>query len=87
MGLATAGSIQRRQLPWSVGHDLLVLWTDGLVDARNEVGEPFGDQRLLAEVCDRRAEPAEAIVQAVLAAAEAFGARPVDDRTLLVMRI
>jgi hypothetical protein len=29
----------------------------------------------------------EAIVQAVLAAAEAFGGRPQDDRTLLVLRI
>ena len=87
LGLATAGSIQRRQLPWSVGHDLLVLWTDGLVDARNDAGEPFGDQRLLAEVCAHRDEPVEAIVQAVLAAAEAFGGRPEDDRTLLVLRI
>lgn len=87
LGLATPESIQRRQLPWSVGHDLLVLWTDGLVDARNESGEPFGEQRLLAEVCARRSEPAEAIVQAVLAAADRFGGQPVDDRTLLVLRI
>jgi len=29
----------------------------------------------------------EAIVSAVLAEAESFGAQPVDDRTLLVMRI
>jgi phosphoserine phosphatase RsbU/P len=87
LGLAAAGSIQRRQVPWSIRHDLLVLWTDGLVDARNEAGEPFGDQRLLAEVCARRTEPPEAIVRAVLQEAEAFGARPVDDRTLLVLRI
>ena len=87
LGLATPGSIQRRQVPWSVGHDLLVLWTDGLVDARNEQGEPFGEQRLLDEVCARRNESPEAIVQAVLATAEAFGGRPEDDRTLLVLRI
>lgn len=87
LGLATAGSIQRKQVPWSVGHDLLVLWTDGLVDARNESGEPFGESRLLAEVCTRRSESTEAIVQAVLASADAFGSRPEDDRTLLVLRI
>jgi phosphoserine phosphatase RsbU/P len=87
LGLATPGSIQQRQVPWSVGHDLLVLWTDGMVDARNEQGEPFGEQRLLAEVGARRNESPEAIVEAVLAAAEAFGAHPVDDRTLLVLRI
>ena len=87
LGLATPGSIQGRQVPWSVGHDLLVLWTDGLVDARNDQGEPFGDQRLLAEVCAHRNESPEAIVQAVLDTAEAFGGRPEDDRTLLVLRI
>jgi serine phosphatase RsbU (regulator of sigma subunit) len=64
-----------------------VLWTDVLVDARNEAGEPFGEQRLLDEVCARRTEPADAIVRAVLEQAEAFGSRPVDDRTLLVLRI
>lgn len=87
LGLATAGSIHRRQVPWSVGHDLLVLWTDGMADARNEAGEPFGEERLLAEVCAHRGEPTEAIVRGVLAAAEAFGARPTDDRTILVLRI
>jgi sigma-B regulation protein RsbU (phosphoserine phosphatase) len=87
LGLATAGSIQRRQVPWSVDHDLLVLWTDGLVDARNEAGEPFGEQRLLQIVCERRTETPEAIVAAVIEAASAFGANPVDDRTVLILRI
>ena len=87
LGLATAGSIQQRQVPWSVGHDLLVLWTDGMVDSRNGDGESFGEGRLLAEVCAHRNEPAEAIVEAVLGAAAAFGGEQVDDRTLLVLRI
>ena len=87
LGLATAGSIQRRQVPWSIDHDLLVLWTDGLVDARNAAGEPFGEQRLLAEVLRLRTESPEVIVEAVLAEAEAFGSLPIDDRTLLILRI
>jgi sigma-B regulation protein RsbU (phosphoserine phosphatase) len=87
LGLATAGSIQRRQVPWSIDHDLLVLWTDGLVEARNAAGEPYGEQRLLASVCARRTELPETIVRAVLEEAEAFGAQPTDDRTLLIMRI
>jgi sigma-B regulation protein RsbU (phosphoserine phosphatase) len=87
LGLAAIGTIQRRQVPWTTGTDLLVLWTDGLVDARNDLGEPFGEQRLLDEVCVQRRETPEAIVKAVLARADEFGARPTDDRTLLVMRI
>jgi phosphoserine phosphatase RsbU/P len=87
LGLGSGGAIHRVQLPWGFGADLLVLWTDGLVDARNDEGEVFGETRLLARVCAMRDEAPEAIVQGVLAEAEAFGSRPTDDRTLLVMRI
>jgi sigma-B regulation protein RsbU (phosphoserine phosphatase) len=87
LGLATVGSIQRRQVPWSMGNDLLVLWTDGLVDARNEEGQPFGEQRLLDCVSKHRRDNPETIVSTVLNDAEAFGARPIDDRTLLILRI
>jgi Serine phosphatase RsbU, regulator of sigma subunit len=57
------------------------------VDARNEAEEPFGEERLLSAVCARRTETPEAIVRAVLAEAEAFGSKPIDDRTLLILRI
>jgi sigma-B regulation protein RsbU (phosphoserine phosphatase) len=87
LGLATAGDIQRRQVPWARGDDLLVLWTDGLVDARNQAGEPFGEQRLLDCVGAHRSDAPEAIVGAVMKEADTFGGRPLDDRTLLVLRI
>ncbi|MFZ5623741.1 MAG: PP2C family protein-serine/threonine phosphatase [Gemmatimonadota bacterium] len=86
LGLGASGSIQRRLVPWSVPTDLLCLWTDGLADARNGEGEPFGEQRILDAIVARRYESPEAIVEAVLAAASAFGAIPTDDRTLLVLR-
>jgi serine phosphatase RsbU (regulator of sigma subunit) len=57
------------------------------VEARNAAGEPFGEQRLLACVCERRTDAPEVIVRAVLEEAESFGAQPADDRTLLIMRI
>ncbi|HKH84481.1 MAG TPA: SpoIIE family protein phosphatase, partial [Gemmatimonadales bacterium] len=82
-----AASIQRRQVPWSAGEDLLVLWTDGLVDARDESGEAFGEQRLLAAIAAHRNETPEELVHRVLEEADQFGGRPTDDRTLLVLRI
>ena len=87
LGLSAMGTIQRRLVEWTPGSDLLALWTDGLVDARNEAGEPFGEQRLLDCLSAHRSEPAESIVRAALAEAESFGGDPIDDRTLLVMRI
>ena len=87
LGLASAGTIQRRQVSWEPGSDLLVLWTDGLVDARNESGEAYGEQRLLEHIVSHRTEPPESVVRAALADAESFGVQPADDRTLLVLRI
>jgi sigma-B regulation protein RsbU (phosphoserine phosphatase) len=87
LGLAALGTIQRRLVPWQPGSDLLALWTDGLVDARNDAGEPYGEQRLLDRISHHRSEPAESIVRAVLDDTESFGIKPLDDRTLLVMRI
>jgi sigma-B regulation protein RsbU (phosphoserine phosphatase) len=87
LGLALDDGIQRRMVPWSVGTDLLVLCTDGLIDARDADGTPFGEARLLQLVCDHRAEPPEAILELVLAAADAHAVAPVDDRTLLLLRM
>jgi sigma-B regulation protein RsbU (phosphoserine phosphatase) len=87
LGLSSSGTIHRREVPWVAGSDLLVLWTDGLVEARNESGEPYGERRLLERISAHRGESPESIVRTVLEDTESFGVQPVDDRTLLVMRI
>ncbi|HEX2251281.1 MAG TPA: SpoIIE family protein phosphatase [Gemmatimonadales bacterium] len=87
LGLSSSGTIHRREVSWVAGSDLLVLWTDGLVDARNAAGEPYGEHRLLARISAHRSESPEMVVRAVLEDAESFGVMPVDDRTLLAMRI
>jgi sigma-B regulation protein RsbU (phosphoserine phosphatase) len=85
LGLGTAASIQRNEVSWEPKGDLLCLWTDGLVDQGNDSG--FNEERLLAEIVRRRTEPPDAIVRAVFTEADKATPRPVDDRTLLVMRI
>ncbi len=87
LGLSRVGSIWRQRVPWVPGADLLCLWTDGLVDARNERGEAFGQARLLEAIYSRRTQSPEAIVRAAFSEADAFSPTPSDDRTLLVMRI
>ena len=57
-------------------------WTLGTTPVR-----PYGEQRLLDSLTAHRTESVEAIVNAALAEAESFGGEPIDDRTLLVMRI
>jgi sigma-B regulation protein RsbU (phosphoserine phosphatase) len=87
IGLDGDRRIGRRQLPWSVENDLLCLWTDGMVDARNAAGERFGERRLLELLGEHRSEPEQAILEAAFAAVDAFAPEASDDRTLLVMRL
>jgi len=85
LGLASAASIQRQQVAWEPGADLLALWTDGLVD--QGTGSAYTEERLLRELGRRRAETPESIVGGIFTQADAATLQPADDRTLLVMRI
>lgn len=87
LGLTSISAISRRVVPWDGSTDLLCLWTDGLVDARNADKEVFGEERLLDVLCRHRLETPQAIVDAVFEESDAFTSKPADDRTLLVLRI
>lgn len=67
---------------------LLVLYTDGVTDALNEAGEPFGQDRLLQYIEERHAEPASVFVEGLDAAVREFQgeAEAFDDFTVLVVR-
>ena len=71
--------------------DLLVLYTDGITEARNPAGEPgdlYGTDRLDA-VIDKCGLNAQQIVDRIVAAVGEFTGHspPTDDRTLLVAKV
>jgi phosphoserine phosphatase RsbU/P len=66
--------------------DLMVLYTDGLIEARNKAGKPFGVERLAALVDKHRARPAEAIRARILTNLRRWMVRQEDDVTLIVVR-
>ena len=75
----------------STGHlgpgDLLVLHSDGIVEAGAAQHKPFGLERLSAAVERLRAEPAEVICAEILREARAFAPGPQeDDMTIVVVR-
>jgi sigma-B regulation protein RsbU (phosphoserine phosphatase) len=74
--------------PWRRREAILALFTDGLVDARNEVGARFGEDRVLSHVKNLRAHPAREILEAVFTDIAAFtgGAPASDDRTLVLLK-
>ncbi|MGA2262615.1 MAG: PP2C family protein-serine/threonine phosphatase [Acidobacteriota bacterium] len=68
--------------------DILVLFTDGLVELRNARDDFFGVEGILQAVADRRQMPLRDMAKGVLAAAASFShkAEPDDDLTLFLMR-
>jgi sigma-B regulation protein RsbU (phosphoserine phosphatase) len=67
--------------------DLLVLYSDGVVEATNAADEEFGEDRLQAVLRDCAGRSAEATRRAILEAYRRFlgEASPEDDMTLLVL--
>jgi len=69
--------------------DLLVLYSDGVVEAANSSDEQFGEERLRAVVREHAARPAGEIRDAILSEVESFlgKQRAQDDLTLVVARL
>jgi sigma-B regulation protein RsbU (phosphoserine phosphatase) len=67
--------------------DVLILYTDGITEARNRQGEEFGPERLVAAALGAQAQDAAGVAQAIMNASERFSTNPsADDRTVLVLR-
>jgi sigma-B regulation protein RsbU (phosphoserine phosphatase) len=74
--------------PWRKGEDLLVLFTDGIVDVRSPAGERLGEQKVLDVVSEHRGRHPDEILRRVFDMLGEYtgGAPSADDLTLLVLR-
>jgi serine phosphatase RsbU (regulator of sigma subunit) len=66
--------------------DLLITYTDGLVEARNEAFEMYGIERLCAEIAAERAVSPEELCDHVWTKVRAWSPRPDDDMSLVAIR-
>lgn len=68
--------------------DVVVYYTDGLTEAENLSGEPYGEDRLAQAVQSVATKSAREILDAILADVDVFseGNPPFDDMTMLVVR-
>ena len=66
--------------------DLLVLYTDGIVEASNAHDEFYGSDRLVSTLSGATAESAETICRRVMDDVHSFSFGSQDDRTLLVLK-
>jgi sigma-B regulation protein RsbU (phosphoserine phosphatase) len=88
LGLFPESTYQESELSLETG-DALIMYSDGVVESRDETGDDFGLKRL-AEVGRANAtRSAEEIVAAISKAVEDFSGRSTasDDRTIIVIRM
>lgn len=87
LGVAAAASYQQASARFDPG-DLLVIYSAGIVQARDRAAEMFGRERLLSVVGLSRGKTAHETRDRILSAVQAFtgDAGQDDDRTLLVIR-
>jgi sigma-B regulation protein RsbU (phosphoserine phosphatase) len=69
--------------------DAIVFVSDGILDAENEQGEMYGEDRLASFLCGHRDRPAEQIAAAIMADVTRFqgGQDRFDDETIIVLRV
>ncbi len=87
MGLTDEASVTG-SIQWDRGTDLLVLFTDGIVDSRDAAGERLGEPAVLDVIGRNRSKQPQAIVDAVFEVLRDHSGelKSPDDLTLLVLR-
>ena len=88
LGMLPAACYSSGEIALASG-DLLVVFSDGVVEATDKRGEEFGEERLARTVHQHQGANPRQICDAILADIGIFlaGLRPHDDLTLLVLRL
>jgi sigma-B regulation protein RsbU (phosphoserine phosphatase) len=86
IGLFHQPEYRSEMLQFSSG-DLFLLYTDGLVEARNVSGEEFGEQRLAEFVKENHQQSADDFSLKLREALKRFSGKLQDDMTMLVIKI
>lgn len=85
LGVAGPARYDQFQIPFSVG-DMLVLYTDSLIEARGADGQPVGQQGLLRLAQSLDASEPEEFLRALLRSIGLGGPERGDDVTVLILR-
>jgi sigma-B regulation protein RsbU (phosphoserine phosphatase) len=87
LGMADRETIVSKEVRWDPGADRLLLFSDGISDARDEGGTPFGEDRVVEIVRSLPKARSEVVVGELVAALERHAPTIQDDRTVLLLRL
>jgi serine phosphatase RsbU (regulator of sigma subunit) len=87
LGMAADASFRTGRVELGVG-DILLVYSDGIIESRNNADQEFGGERLEAELRLARTGSADRVLFSILAAVQDFAAPNVltDDTSLVVVR-
>jgi len=88
LGLFPDSHYQETEVQLQTG-DILVFYSDGVIESRNDPGEDFGLKRLADVVLANQERSADGIVKAAISSLASFIGRtkPHDDRTMIVVKM
>lgn len=88
IGVSELQQVQTRSIAFAPG-EILLLYTDGLIEARNAKNEMYGKERLKKELQQLQQRSAQELVQGLIQNVEAHtGGKPLqDDLTLLALKL
>lgn len=88
IGIDTKSVYRSKKLPVEKG-DIAVLFTDGLVEALNQQGEPFGIKALAGLLAEHHTLPAQEITKKISQHIKSFigSVSPHDDQTMMVVKV
>ena len=87
LGVFEDAQYEESEIAFSSG-DRLVLVTDGITEASNNLGEEFGEDRLIRLLVEHRESGAAGLQQTVLETVAMFAGRPLqDDATLMIVSV
>jgi sigma-B regulation protein RsbU (phosphoserine phosphatase) len=86
LGLGDGDQMLGGEVAWQSESDLLLLFSDGISEARNEAGEQFGESRVIDVVRATSTQSAERVVAAVFAEVDLFSQTRSDDQTVVVLK-
>ena len=87
LGMSSNGEYRAEKLDIKPG-EVLVIYTDGLSEARNSEDEEYGEERVIKSLLDRPQSGARSLVQACLDGLSRFlgGAPMADDLTIMAIQ-
>jgi len=88
LGMLAAAHYESGEVMVEAG-DLLVVYSDGIVEASDTQDQEFGEDRLITAIRRNWRRPPAEICESILASTKAFlgGEAPQDDQTLLIVRL